>query len=100
MAVDVGRTFKFWDTKCNEKVSNLLSRTKRSTFCITTFLFSLPSAPSPQKAFGISFDRVARQNADTSEHGLASETKEGLGASTGVCELTEAGFELGRKNEV
>ena len=48
---------------------------------ITTSLFSCPSLPLPQNLFGIRLDITARQNADTSERGVAKETKGGLGGS-------------------
>lgn len=49
---------------------------------ITISLFSCPSLPSPQNPFGIRLHNTARQNAETSEGGVASETKGALGGST------------------
>ena len=48
---------------------------------ITTSLFSCPSLPSPQNSFGIRLDNTARQNAETWEGGVASETRGALGGS-------------------
>ena len=48
---------------------------------ITTSLFSCPPLPSPQNLFGIRLDNTVRQNAETSEGGVASETRGALGGS-------------------